>query len=420
MIYTQDVTAWAEVSGLSNFRLTEVNVERKTGRQIGRATIKGLPPADEELVEDELGANVKIYVATESATNPWEKDLNTQKQIFFGQTMKATQDRNGLVTLEVYGQRDILHNKLVKLEVENESYTHRVLRDLLEDTFGTIHENYEDATPFQPYLASADDFAMNPQRPWRFGNANKGYPLINAIEELLKSLGGVIWTDRFGVVRVEPYPSDTTWRTPLITSISAGESSRNAKRVIFSSSGLASELGQGASYINSQTSHETESLINDDDDDGPDPPDKTIGDDNVSTYEEADHQAYNEAVKEDQNRDLGEATIIGNGAIDVYDHIRIPDIEYNNQSSESIPNDYQAGRYKVDGIIHKISASNGFLTTIELSPAWDGSLLGCTAASGSGFKQERLRQYENSRTKEQVSLDDNGEAGPIVRLFGGI
>ena len=103
-------------------------------------------------------------------------------------------------------------------------------------------------------------------------------------------------------------------------------------------------------------------------------------------------------------------TIIGNADIDLYDHVIVPEVEYTGDDGLAITNDYQAGRYKVDGIIHKADASNGFLTTIELSPPIDESYNRCTVASDAGFSQQYLSQYDNSVQEGRVSVTDNGES----------
>jgi len=348
-IFTQDVTAWATVGGTANFQLKSIETTRRTGREIGQAILKGIPeePGD---VYPAPGADAEVYIATESSTEPWSDDLNTSRRVFYGEVMSAKQNKEGVITFEVAGMADVFHRKTVKLEVENPTYTHAVLKDLLEDEFGSVATSLDGATPYIPYLAPASEFVGNYQRPWRFGNAERGLPLIDALEDLLNSLGGVRWVDRDGVIRFEPYPEHRVWRTPLVTKINSGESTRNKSRVIFEASGNASELGQGASYVHSQVSHTSASSIQGGEEE-PEAPELTLTDDNISSQEEADQQAFNAAVQEDQKRDLGEVTIIGNADIDLYDHVIVPEVEYTGDDGLAITNDYQAGRYKVEQVM---------------------------------------------------------------------
>lgn len=409
-IFTQDVTAWAVVGSQHNFQLKSIETTRRVGREIGQAVVKGIPEEPPESAEDypPPGADLEVFIATESSTEPWSEDLNSSRRVFYGEIMTAKQSKDGVITYEAAGMADVFLRKKVKLEVETPTYTHAVLKDLLEDEFDTVYNNLEDATPYQPYLADPDEFVGNYQRPWRFGNAERGLPFIDAIEDLLNSLGGEMWVDRDGVIRFEPYPDHRVWRTPLVTEINSGESTRNKSRVIFEAGGGASELGAGAGYVQSQTSANSAADIQRNSDEEPEAPELTLGDDNVSSQEEADQQAFNAAVSEDQKRDLGEVTIIGNAEIDLYDHVIIPEVEYTGEDGLTIDNEYQSGRYKVNGIIHKVDASNGFLTTIELSPPIDDSYKRCVVASDAGFSQQYLSKYDNSVEEGRVSTTNNG------------
>jgi hypothetical protein len=417
-IFTQDVTAWAVVGGTENFQLKSLETTRRTGREIGQAVLKGIPEKEGD-VYPAPGADAEVFISTESSTEPWNEDLNTERRVFYGEVMSAKQNREGVITFEVAGMADALHRQRVKLEVENATYTHSVLKNILEDQFGTVHSDLSSATPYQPYLANPNEFTANYQRPWRFGNTERGLPIIDALEQLLESLGGIMWVDRNGILRFEPYPDHRVWRTPLVTNIKSGESTRNKSRVIFESSGTASELGQGASYIHSQTSYNSVSEIKGKEDE-PDAPDLTLSDDNVSSQEEADQYAFNAAVSEDQKRDLGKVTIIGNAEIELYDHIIIPEVEYTGDEGLDINNEYQAGRYKVDGVIQKASANDGFLTTIELSPPIDESYRRVALASGAGFDQTYLSEFANVTKEDRVSLTQNGEedSGTLSGILG--
>lgn len=417
-IFTQDVTAWATVGGTANFQVTSIETTRRTGREIGQAVLKGIPeePGD---IYPEPGATAEAYIATESSTEPWSDDLNTSRRVFYGEVMSAKQNKEGVITFEVAGMKDVFHRKTVKLEVENPQHTHFVLKNLLEDEFGTVHNDLNSATPYQPYLADADEFFGNYQRPWSFGDAERGKPLIDALEDLLNSLGGIMWVDRDGVIRFEPYLDDRVWSTPLVTEINSGESTRNKSRVIFEASGSASELGQGASYVHSQVSHNSIAEILGGENE-PEAPELTLTDDNISSQEEADQQAFNAAVAEDQKRDLGEVTIIGNADIDLYDHIVIPEVEYTGDDGLAIRNNYQSGRYKVDGIIHKVDASNGFLTTIELSPPINESYQRSAVASNASFSQQYLSRYKNSGRENIVSMTNNGSGDDSGGFLSGI
>jgi hypothetical protein len=210
------------------------------------------------------------------------------------------------------------------------------------------------------------------------------------------------------------------WETPLITEIETGDETRETNRVIVEANGLDSEFGQGASFISSQTSYESSTgifggLI----DSGPDASTLTINDQNISTTQEADNQSFNTAVREDQRRDIGTVTIIGNAEIDLFDEIVIPNISYNTSGFGDIRKStlYSNRKFKIDEIEHKINATDGFLTTLKLSPTLSESYEN-SGGSESDIRQDYLSEQSNSVESQSLSGNEDS-TGFLGGLFGG-
>jgi len=413
MITTQAINAFATF-GIKNVPVTYIQVERVAGRTTGFATIKCIV---EDVSDITPGTNVSLYVESETEDDAGETTDFSKKQIFRGTVYRASQDEEGLIKVEAYDIRDRLRSSSVKLEVETPRYAHAVTKDLLEDEFGLVAPSLDAAKPLIPYIAPKEDFPNNPQRPWRFGGAKRGQPLEEVLMELVKSLGGYMMVDKQGRLRITPYPKNhRDWDIPLITEIDAGENTRNADQVIFEGSGTASELGQGASYVNSQTNVTSISSIQGGEDEGP-APTKTLADDNVTTQSEADNRAFKESVDQEQNRDLGTVTIIGNSEMELYDQVVVPQLEYDIASiGGKVPNFVQEGKYRVSGLTHTINQQDGFVTKIQLTPSMEDTYEMCTVESGTDVATEFFKPFENTATDSAVSGQDDA-TGILSDIF---
>lgn len=451
MIFVQSVTAWAEVRGTASFniRLTEVEVERTASRSAGVATLKGIVDKKENIPTD-LGAYVDVYTAVEDSRDPWNENLSSQEQIFNGQIVKVTQNEEGLIVVEAVDVFRELINERVKLETEQPQYSFNVLLTLLAEskpfiaTTGTLGS----ATRQKPFVDSSLSQTSRPdintgggslpdpseglstvqsvnnvlgqqrygnyRHPWRFGLSDRGLPLVDALQDLVDSLAAVMWVDKENTLRIEPYPQNRSeWDIPLITEVDAGEDSKNANRILFEASGLESG-GVGKAFVHPQTSHTAESDIQQPNQDSPSAPELSLKDDNVSTEEEADIRSYQEGIRSEQNRDLGTVTIVGNPEIELYDHVVVPEIEYDFSARQApVKNTVQSGIYKVKGLTHKISGSDGFLTTIKLSPPVSESYQDVDPGNA-GFAQQHLAEASNATTESKTSGAGGEAVGDIL------
>lgn len=420
MILTQDVTTWAEIEG-TNFRVTKIDVERFTGRQIGRAKVSGIPQDIDALVP---GSTVEVFVSNESTASPWVDVADERTStVFKGKAHKAEQDEEGIVTVTAYDVRDVLHSKEVVLDTEFVKYPHSILFVLLADAFPDgVTQFPERATIDQPYLAPFDAFVGGrTARQWSFGSGDRGDPLMDVVQGLARTLLADVWVDKNGALNITPSPKSNSvkWDIPFITETNAGDDSANASRVVFETSDIASEYGQGASSAYQDFSHKSPVPMSPPGDSKPLPtPEKNFFEVNASTQEEADKMAVNEAVKQDQTRNMGTATIIGNGDIELYDQVVVPELEFTitGTVNTEIPNNVQQGIYKVNGVTHTINAQDGFLTTLELTPTLRSSAERIDTGVGASIVQQYLAQEDGQRIRsENISgIDDKTGIGTDI------
>lgn len=406
MIFTQSVEAWAEIDGVDEFKLKSATVERETGRTTGQATVTGLIDDIDNLP---FAAYIEIYVSASEIGGSSGSGI----QIFGGRAHSAKQKEDGTIKLEAYDARVQLLEHTIKLDTGDPQYPDTILVDLMEEVYGTVVRDRRDAGRFTPYVAPRDEFlGGNYAAPWRFGNANRGEPLIDAVEDLVATLHGKIWVDKDGVLQVTKYPEYDEWEVPFITEIDAGEETRNAERVIFEGTGAASELGQAGSYIHTQTSPSSAVGISPISDDEPNAPERVLSDDNVVNQEEADDRAVAETVRQDQNRNMGSITIVGNANIELYDNVIVPELDFEYAGSldltDTTKNSLHAGKYKVDGLKHTIDSEDGFLTQIQLSPPIAKTYERATVESTQGFMQKMLAQDSNNVQEKRISGRDDG------------
>ena len=333
-VFTQDVSSWVEIDADNftlNFHVTEIEVTRTAQKDTGKATIKGVinnPDLDD--YSDQLSATqeqqISVHTATETSETPWDANLTSEQVIFIGDIINLKQNKDGVFIFEAFDVSRVLKNKRIQLASESNNTAIDVITDILSNElsrFDSVANSYEEASLTTPYVETVD---IQPS-PWNFGTDEKGVPLIDAMYDLIKSYGGVLWVDRKGILRIEK-ASPERWKNievPFITDISAGEDNRNADRVIFEGTGTSSELGQAGAYVHSQTSYSSASGIGNIFS-GNDLPEKNLSDENVTTQEEADQRSFNEAVSTEQNRDMGEITVIGNGSIELFDRVTVPEL----------------------------------------------------------------------------------------------
>lgn len=420
MIKTQDVTTWAYIEG-TRFRVTQIDVERFTGRQTGTAKVSGIP---EDVTAIGPGATVEVKVSAESAESPWD-DIPDERSssIFKGVAHKAEQDEEGIVTVTAYDVRDRLLSKNVLVNTEYVKYPHSVLFVLLAEAFPNgVTQFQEDATIDQPYLAPFTEFnGGRTARQWSFGSGDRGDPLMEVVEALVKVMSAHIWVDRNGALNITPTPNpgSTYWRLPFIVETNAGEDSANASRVVFETEDTSSELGQGGTAAYKDFTHKSPvDMIAPGKDKAPPAPEKTFFEVTAADQEEADKMAVDEAVNQDQQRDLGTVTIVGNGDIEILDQVEIPELEFTMTGTfdTTVPNSIQSGKYKVNGVTHKVNAQDGFVTTLELSPTLNSSGKKIDGGVGQSIVQQYLEQEDGQRiVSEKVSgVDDTTAIGELL------
>lgn len=417
-VAVQSLSASAQV-GDFNLRLKDAKIERGTGFTIGKVTVKGIV-VDGDPNSLSAGDQVTVNVVGESVENPFLDTTDSSARVFTGELYSAKQDEEGVLKVEAFDAFNELQKKSVQLNTSTQRTPRSVIDDLLGELFDSTTSDLSNASPSTPYVSNENYSGSNSPSQWTFGNAEQGEPLIGVLMELLDTLGGKIWCDTNGIIRVENSPPTTEWETPLATEIEAGEEAAETNRVIVNSSGIDSELGQGSAYVSTQISHQSSTGIGSQFGIlGPEETDKKINAQNVTDFDEADQQSLNAAAREDQRRDLGKITFIGNAEIDLYDHMYIPEIDYIDNNVNDLRDDplYSEVFYKVDEIEHKINGTDGFLTTVKISPDPKETYENVKGVS-SDLKQSYLSAESNSIQDQKLSGGEDS-TGFLGGLFGG-
>ena len=458
-IATQNVEVRAEV-GDTDFRVTAATVTRGTGKTIGSAEVKGLLYNEKRGVvtnnselEDtfQKDAEVRVFVTAKSEINPEEttRDLLADGVIFSGRLDSVKQNEEGIITVSAYDTRHRLQNINVQFVTETEIGPRKAIELLLtggeanDSAYDSITSNLADAQMKKPYVSAnlGRNEDVEPVRQWEFGTTNRKESLISALNHVLGATDAEIWVDRNGILRIESAPERQPWETPLITEVNAGEDSRNASSVIVEGGNTASQLSIQSQYLSPEQTATGEAEITADQREAPE---KEITAPGAITREEIDNRAMREAKRQQQQRNMGSVTIIGNAEIDLIDQIIIPDsLEYDlsditgqdtSEIDEAADGNFFSGKYKVDGLTHKIDAQNGFLTEIQLAPSLEQTYEEIEFTLDN-FRQNALerdtRQEEEPRQSGtegssgllQATIQGfvaGGVAGPIGSITGAI
>src|SRR6056297_3062312 len=114
---------------------------------------------------------------------------------------------------------------------------------------------------------------------------------MDVVQGLARTLLADVWVDKNGALNITPSPKSNSvkWDIPFITETNAGDDSANASRVVFETSDIASEYGQGASSAYQDFSHKSPVPMSPPGKSKPMPtPEKNFFEVNASTQEEAD------------------------------------------------------------------------------------------------------------------------------------
>jgi hypothetical protein len=441
---TQSITAYVEFPTIDDtvpFHVTEIETERYAGWKTGKATVKGILDADIEEMP-RATATVAIKVATEGAVEPWNENLESETTIFVGMIDKATQSESGEITFNVVGMKDFLKNYEVKLRIDRRKKAYIVLLNLINELFSDGHTiYYTDAYSFagagkKAYLeppigpvgelrnavdinedVKNDNGGRLVQEVWiseNIGNQNSGVPFNKVLQDtIIPRIQGTAWVDRFGIIRFEGFPPYVVWKDAPVISLGAGNQTRSKSRVIYTYNTGTSELGPAAASIQTELNPSAESEIPEDADaiEEPPAPEQKLYGRNISARA-GENASYSTALEEEQNKILGSVEIIGNGRIELFDQITIPEYKSNNIDSFGDPlGAYQSGTYTIQAIRHKINTSNGFTTELTLSPPIEDSVERIIQSrdGGSAAKENKLNQVSKRIAGEVSSGIDNGQ-----------
>jgi hypothetical protein len=351
MIKTVDVVASAAVSSIE-FGVTYAETRRSYSGSPGYAKVKGVTDQPDEI---ELDDRVTVSI--------------NEQQIFEGKLKKATQNKEGIITIEAYDALFDLKNQLVRLNTEEPRRSTLVLRDLFTDAGYSVVDDLDNAQPGSVYIAPGDEFAGgDPKGQHQYGSARAGDPLSSVVDEIAKRLGAVYWIDKNDVIRIEPFPEDASQYDPqYILDVNAGEDTEDKKRVLVKGGSATSEFGLAASHAYSKFSPSSEARF-DDDEDTDESKTKTIQDNNIITKKELDSRAVSGALDEGRTQDAGTVTISGNTAVEVFDTVRVPQLTYNLTGNDDFQNVLGSGRYTVRQVTHLVDAQDGYQTELNLSP----------------------------------------------------
>lgn len=347
MPIVQSVNADVEIEDVS-FDPISIETNVTSSWTSNNATVKGYVN-DESLLE--RNQVVSIYV--------------NDSLIFSGRIKRATQDSEGIITIESYDRWVDIHNKTVTLHTEEPRQLTVIAVDLFSDAFGadTVAPLASDPDTLPPdsiYVEQGDNFPGGEvwaKKSW--GSGSSGESFTNVLIEIANGMGGVLWTDARGVLRLEPYPGYTTWTAENIieaeVSSDINESSEVTEVEVASGSGAIGN-NPAQAYVYSRVSGYGRAQIrrDDDTDEGET---VTIHDNNIDTQREANARATSELVNERLKAHNGELTTVGDTGPRPWDKMRVP-------QNDRLP--LAEGTYTVASVSHTIDVNDGWKTTFKL------------------------------------------------------
>jgi len=406
-IYTHRIFARVDVDGVS-LAVTEAEIELTRGVTANYAEIVGWTDSPGEI---ELDAPVTVTI----------NDID----IFSGVLRRATQDEDGKVTLECYDLMVQLHNLEVKYNSSEPQGATTVANKLLTSAGITLAPRPSDFDSGGAYIAAKSTFPRGDAAANRqYGSAKNGERLSRVLQDLARKLGGYLWTDESGMIRLEPYPTHDVYESPRpIKEIEAGEETTEKNRVIVHGGTPVGDLGKASQYVYQETSISSE--ITQDDDETIAPGTLTVDDLNTSTQQEAENVAVATNLENTQVGEAATVTFVGMTAgpnpsaeIQPFDYIQMDDLRLNNDVLLRGVSFYETvfgNRYEVDSVVHTLDASNGYEVEVSLTPASSTALAGMTGPSASAASTflDKLRDSGESAPMELAAYDPEEFAGDI-------
>lgn len=349
------------------FRPTYVQVERTNGTSTAHAKVKGIMTQPDELSNDDI---ISVYVTD-------DPDVEQNQLMFRGRIKKATQNNEGVVTVEAYDARYRLRDELV-LSNTDLMYSSDFAAKILEDAGFTVVRDGdpEDVSPGLAYVAQPEEFfGDDTQSKHKHGSGERGDPAIPVLEKLAKKAGGVFWVDKRNVVRFEPYPNVDRYEVRYIIEIEPGEDSVATNRVLVEGGGAAGDLGLAGSSVYNQVSLNSASELPTGDDDGPNVKEGEIvvKDRSSITQRETDKRAVGEMLAQSNKATAGTIRISGNASVEPFDIVRVDNLEakFGADLTQFSPfvSDLLRNEYTVKSVTHTIDLQEGFTTDLDLTPA---------------------------------------------------
>lgn len=352
-----DVEVSATVEDV-DLAVTHVEVIREVG-QAGHAKIKGIVDDKDELT---LGQSVEATVNDE--------------RLFVGDLTSATQNEEGIVTIEAYDKMLALKNKLVTVNTTIPRYASDVATDLLVDAGFLVSRQPEFLDTFTEgtaLVAPKDDYPTgDSQNPRLYGSGRAGEPLDSVLRDLSKKLGAQFWVDRRNVIRIEPYPPHDKFDVAHVLSLEEGSDTLDKKEVIVKGGSAVTDQGLGAHNLYRDLSITGRSTIGETGDNKVEEGTFVVKDKNATTQNEANMMAVSGALDVGKRTQAGEIEVSGNVDIELYDEVTVDQLEV------TIPEDplglaYNPelwdNTYTVRGVTHLVNSQDGFRTTMKLSPS---------------------------------------------------
>lgn len=354
-VFTNSIRARAEINGV-RIRPTSIEVEQTVGTSsAGTATVVGLMKDPSFL---KLDQKIEVYVRVSVPDGD-----EVENKIFTGTVKKATQDKEGKITIEAYDVRQFMNNTKVKYSLNKPQSARVVLDDVLSDA-GI--ENYTIANN----VPGGTTVGKN-----EYGSGRGGTLVSKVVGDLATKLGSRVWVDKDNILNIKPYPNHKEFTARYIKNISAGDESINSNKTLVRSKG--SDGSAAETYIynriknTSTAKRETDSSSSESDEER----EFTIDDNNIITQDEADRVAASQQIDQEVARDLGEITIVSDPRPDLFDVVNLPDLRTgdryqitNETVTDEMMSQFLLNGYIISGISHKIDSTEGYTITLDLGP----------------------------------------------------
>lgn len=311
--------------------ITEVEISRPAGMGGSQAMVKAYLPETSGLeyaVAPYTDVELKVKLNGEWA--------------FTGTVIRVTENEEGIVTIDAMDARRQLHTHTVRLDLrDNGTPSSAVIEDLLV-TDGPFDEDQVIINLPAEQTISAE-----------FGDKRRA-PLREVLKYILQREHAFAYVDRKNRIIIQPCPPIQWLTANQIISFDAGDTKDDNTTVI-------AEAPQADSQLNFFGSHHTaQSVSRGSASKGEENGQTKLVKDNVSkSVKQSTNQAVDAQVRMDFINTIGEVELVGDHRITPFDDLTIENLPDHAEMAE--------GTYAVQEVIHKISASNGFTTTVKLT-----------------------------------------------------